>query len=64
MALYNALDDMRRRWPRALVTWTRVLAGRISDPLVGRDVLTARFQAMVHCFVQTCLMASSTAIDA
>ena len=32
--------------------------------MVGRDMLTARFQAMVHCFVQTCLMASSTAIDA
>jgi len=38
--LYLALEPfLRRRWPRALVTWTRVLAGRISDPLVGRDVL-------------------------
>ena len=38
--LYLALEPfVRRRWPRALVTWTRVLAGRISDPLVGRDVL-------------------------
>jgi hypothetical protein len=38
--LYLALEPfVRRRWPRSLVTWTRVLAGRISDPLVGRDVL-------------------------
>jgi serine/threonine-protein kinase len=38
--LYLALEPfVRRRWPRALVTWTRLLAGRISDPLVGRDVL-------------------------
>ena len=38
--LYLALEPfVRRRWPRALVTWARLLAGRISDPLVGRDVL-------------------------
>ena len=38
--LYLALEPfVRRRWPRALATWARVLAGRISDPLVGRDVL-------------------------
>ncbi len=30
---------VRRLWPEALVGWTRVLAGRIRDPLVGRDVL-------------------------
>ena len=32
--------------------------------MVGRDMLTARFQTMVHCFVQTCLVASITGIDA
>ena len=30
---------VRRLWPEALVSWTRVLAGRLRDPLVGRDVL-------------------------
>jgi hypothetical protein len=30
---------VRRLWPEALVSWTRVLAGRLADPLVGRDVL-------------------------
>jgi predicted Ser/Thr protein kinase len=30
---------MRRLWPEALVSWSRVLAGRFRDPLVGRDVL-------------------------
>ena len=30
---------MRRRWPQTLISWTRVLAGRLRDPLVGRDVL-------------------------
>jgi hypothetical protein len=30
---------VRRLWPEALVSWTRLLAGRFRDPLVGRDVL-------------------------
>jgi hypothetical protein len=30
---------VRRLWPRTLVSWTRVLAGRVRDPLVGRDLL-------------------------
>ncbi len=30
---------VRRRWPRVMVSWVRVLAGRVRDPLVGRDVL-------------------------
>jgi eukaryotic-like serine/threonine-protein kinase len=39
-ALYLALEPaLRRRWPYALVSWSRLLAGRLSDPLVGRDAL-------------------------
>jgi hypothetical protein len=30
---------VRRRWPRVLVSWTRVLAGDLRDPLVGQHVL-------------------------
>jgi len=30
---------VRRVWPQVLVSWVRVLEGRFSDPLVGRDVL-------------------------
>jgi serine/threonine-protein kinase len=38
--IYIALEPyVRRRWPDALVSWTRVLAGRFRDPLVGRDIL-------------------------
>ena len=37
---YLALEPMvRKRWPAGLIGWTRVLAGRWRDPLVGRDVL-------------------------
>jgi serine/threonine-protein kinase len=38
--LYVSLEPfVRRRWPRALVSWTRALAGQFKDSLVGRDVL-------------------------
>jgi eukaryotic-like serine/threonine-protein kinase len=38
--LYMALEPwIRRRWPQALITWTRLLQGRLRDPLVGRDIL-------------------------
>jgi serine/threonine-protein kinase len=38
--LYIALEPyVRRRWPTTLVSWSRLLAGDLRDPLVGRDVL-------------------------
>jgi hypothetical protein len=38
--LYLAIEPyVRRYWPDMLVSWTRLLAGRWGDPLVGRDVL-------------------------
>jgi serine/threonine-protein kinase len=38
--LYVALEPYaRRRWPRILISWGRLLAGRWRDPMVGRDVL-------------------------
>ncbi len=38
--VYLAIEPfVRRRWPDALVSWTRVLAGQFRDPVVGRDVL-------------------------
>lgn len=30
---------MRRRWPGMLISWSRALSGRFSDPRVGSDVL-------------------------
>lgn len=38
--VYLAIEPyVRRRWPVALISWTRLLAGRVRHPLVGRDVL-------------------------
>jgi serine/threonine-protein kinase len=37
---YMALEPyVRRHWPGAIVSWTRLLAGGLRDPLVGRDIL-------------------------
>ena len=37
---YVALEPyVRRLWPTMLVSWTRLVSGRVRDPLVGRDVL-------------------------
>ena len=37
---YVAIEPyVRRFWPETIVSWSRLLAGRVRDPLVGRDVL-------------------------
>lgn len=37
---YIALEPyLRQRWPHRIVSWSRLLAGRWRDPLVGRDLL-------------------------
>ena len=38
--IYIAFEPFgRRRWPQLMISWTRLLAGRLGDPMVGRDVL-------------------------
>jgi serine/threonine protein kinase len=37
---YMALEPyVRRWWPHRIVSWSRLLAGEFTDPLVGRDIL-------------------------
>lgn len=37
---YLAVESqVRRHWPRTFGSWSRILAGRIRDPIVGRDML-------------------------
>jgi hypothetical protein len=39
-AIYLAVEPyIRRHWPQTIISWSRLLAGRLRDPLVGRDVL-------------------------
>ena len=38
--LYLAIEPhVRRLWPHLLVTWSRLVSGRVRDPLFGRDLL-------------------------
>ena len=38
--MYVAFEPLLRRiWPQFLISWSRLLAGRFRDPLVGRDIL-------------------------
>ncbi len=38
--VYLAIEPyVRRHWPHAIISWSRLMAGRIRDPLVGRDTL-------------------------
>ncbi len=38
--LYVALEPFARRlWPEVLISWSRLLRGRIRDPRVGREIL-------------------------
>ena len=38
--LYLGFEPYARRlWPERIISWSRLLAGRLRDPLVGRDVL-------------------------
>jgi serine/threonine-protein kinase len=46
---YLALEPwVRRYWPQTLITWSRVLAGRWRDPMVGRDVLFGVLFGLVY----------------
>lgn len=39
---YVALEPYARKvWPSTLIAWARLLSGRVTDPMVGRDVLIA-----------------------
>jgi serine/threonine-protein kinase len=42
--MYLAVEPyFRRRWPRMLIAWTRLMAGRFRDPIIGRDALIGAF---------------------
>src|SRR4029079_15401009 len=39
LALFSRVvePDVRRLWPQMIVSWVRLLDGRLRDPLIGRD---------------------------
>ncbi len=45
---YIALEPhVRRLWPDALISWSRLLSGRLRDPRVGRDILLGALGGVV-----------------
>ena len=49
---YLALEpDVRRTWPRVLVTWSRAVSGKLRDPLVGRDIVVATIAGLLISMV-------------
>ena len=50
--LYLALEPyVRRHWPHAIISWSRVLAGKLRDPLVGRDLLYGVILGLIWAIV-------------
>jgi serine/threonine-protein kinase len=46
--VYAGVDPYARRyWPASLVSWTRMVNGRLRDPLVGQDVLVGTLGGLV-----------------
>ena len=47
--LYIALEpQVRKRWPRLIISWSRLMAGNLRDPMVGRDVLLGGLLGVAH----------------
>jgi Protein kinase domain len=47
--LYIALEPhVRKRWPRLIISWSRLMAGNFKDPMVGRDLLLGGLLGLLH----------------
>jgi serine/threonine-protein kinase len=52
--MYLAIEPFsRHRWPRALISWNRLMEGRFNDSLVARHVLVGIFFAALVAIVRT-----------
>ncbi len=50
--LYVAVEPyVRRHWPHAIISWSRLLAGKWRDPLVGRDILWGILLGVIWSFI-------------
>jgi eukaryotic-like serine/threonine-protein kinase len=50
--LYLALEPAARRlWPNLLIAWSRLLTGRLRDPMLGRDLLIGLLTGLLATFI-------------
>ena len=62
--LYIALEPiLRRRWPDSLIAWTRLLSGRLTDPLVGRVVLAGAVLGTFEALLWAVARVASRAVE-
>jgi predicted Ser/Thr protein kinase len=61
--LYLSFEPpVRRRWPLRMVAWTRLMAGHVRDPMVGRDLLIGCLLGLAFvliCVVETLISVSA-----
>jgi serine/threonine-protein kinase len=51
--LYVALEPHARRlWPDVLISWSRLVAGRLRDPRIGRDILVGAAVGLFGAYVE------------
>ena len=61
---YVAIEPfVRRRWPDLIVSSTRLLAGRMTDPLIGRDVLVGALLGTVGAALNAAYLLASTVFE-
>ena len=57
---YVGLEPVvRKLWPRSLISWTRLLSGKLGDPLTARDILIG----LLVGFGYNMVFAANTAIE-
>jgi hypothetical protein len=50
--LYLAIEpQVRRLWPHLLVTWSRLVSGRLRDPLFGRDLVIGSLMGLTMTLI-------------
>jgi serine/threonine protein kinase len=52
--MYLALEPyVRRHWPQSIISWSRLINGKVRDPAVGRDVLYGVTMGMLWMLIFT-----------
>ena len=53
--LYIALEPyVRRRWPQTIIGWSRMIAGRLRDPIVGGEILVGTVAGVAVTVLYEC----------
>ena len=61
---YIALEPLvRRRWPDLIVSSTRLLSGRLRDPLIGRDVLIGGLSGVIANVMGSAYLLTAVTLD-